>query len=72
MDVYILQHVHQSQNDQDDVKIIGIFDSIKSADEARRVAQLLPGFKEPDGEFFIDKYALNKSYWEEGFGISDD
>jgi hypothetical protein len=64
--VFLVQHVRGSQDDED-VKIIGVFSSKKEADKAIEKAKLLPGFsEEPDG-FCIDRYVLNTSYWQEGF-----
>lgn len=65
--VYILYHVHELNELDEDEKLIGIYASRADADAAIERAKLLPGFKEcPDG-FSIGEYVLGQDQWVEGF-----
>jgi hypothetical protein len=50
------------------VKLIGAYSSKEKADEAKRQAMLLPGFRDFPQGFSIDQYAVDGSNsWPEGF-----
>lgn len=67
MFVYLLQHSYEIE-DFEETKIIGIYSSQKNAEEVKEKYKSLPGFKKyPDSAFFIDKYEVDISNWEEGF-----
>ena len=81
MKVYLVQHVHLFDKNQEDVKIIGIYSSPKKAIKAIDKLSEKPGFKEHSkiidpniyGEtsgFIIHEYKIDKNNWKEGF-ISD-
>lgn len=64
--VYLLEHM-KNAHDYDSVKTLGIYTSLRDAEEAVARYKLLNGFRDyPDG-FSIDKYALGKDHWTEGF-----
>lgn len=66
--VFILQHVHVSENGQEeDVKIIGIYSSRESAESAVERARGLPGFRLHQEGFEITEYDVDKDHWTEGF-----
>lgn len=66
--VYVLQHVCLQGDGEP--KFLGVYASRESAEAAvSRFAQKQGFEKHPDG-FSIDKYELDKDYWESGF-ISD-
>jgi hypothetical protein len=61
---YLLQH---ERPDTGDVKVIGIYSSRESAAAAIERLRTQPGFRDhPDG-FAIDRYALDRDHWSEGF-----
>lgn len=80
--VFILQHLHViddgSEYGKEDVKLIGVYSSLASAQDAVRRLASMPGFKdapeirnpeiddEEDG-FYIDEYEIDRDHWEEGF-----
>jgi hypothetical protein len=67
MDVFVLWHVHEFPDGEEDAKLIGIYSSWELADEAKQRALSQPGFREaPDG-FCIDRYAVNQDHWTEGY-----
>ena len=63
--VYVLQHTVLI--DENQPKLLGVFASRESAEKAVCGFLRLRGFeKHPDG-FSIDKYEVDKVYWETGF-----
>ena len=68
--VYLLQHsyFYGEDNEYEETKVIGIFDSKIKAQEAISKYSELPGFKDFSEECFsIDEYQLNVGEWSEGF-----
>ena len=68
--VYLLQHTYcYGNNDEyEETKIIGIFDSMDKAKAAIIKYSELPGFNDFSDECFsIDEYQLNVGEWSEGF-----
>jgi hypothetical protein len=71
MAVYLLSHMRAEDEDQD-VKICGIYSSDQEARSAIQRLIIEPGFKDyPDG-FSISEYVINTDYWTKGFGIEVD
>lgn len=67
---YLLQHTYfyGNNNEHEETKILGIFDSSDKAQTAISQYNKLPGFKDFSDECFsIDEYQLNKMEWSEGF-----
>lgn len=65
--VFLLQHAHRTDDDEEDIKIIGIYDCRQSAEHAIDRMRSRPGFLDhPDG-FHIDEYRINQDHWSEGF-----
>jgi len=67
MDVFVLQHVHELSDGEEDVKMIGVYSTHEQAELAVARCRTLPGFHDaPDG-FCIDRYALDEDHWTEGY-----
>ena len=66
-DVYILQHSYEVHGGYEETKILGVFSSIEEAESAVLKYKKLPGFKEKINDFYVDRYIIDKMYWEEGF-----
>jgi len=64
--VYLLQHSSLIDN-MLETKIIGVFSTIKEAEQALSDSKALNGFKDFQDDFYIDKYPLNKVFWKKGF-----
>ena len=65
--VYVVQHVHEFENDTEDVKLIGVYSSRENAESAVNRLSQVDGFKDtPDG-FDIDEYEVDQDNWTEGF-----
>ena len=68
--VYLLQHtyLYGEDDEYEETKIIGIFDSKEKAQDKIKDYVKLPGFKDFTDECFsIDEYQLNVGEWSEGF-----
>ena len=66
-DVYLLQHSYESYGGYEETKILGVFSSLQEAEKAVLEYKKLPGFKEKLDNFYVDRYIIDKMYWEEGF-----
>jgi hypothetical protein len=65
--VFVLQHVHSTEDDLEDVKFIGVYSSREKAQAAMERLGHAPGFSDaPDG-FHIDEYDLDRDHWVEGY-----
>lgn len=69
MKVYVLHHTNVVNDDEEDVKLVGVYSSMAEADKAIQRKLKFPGFSEtPDG-FHIDEYEVDRDAWSEGFII---
>jgi hypothetical protein len=66
--VYLLQHVNDSGGIEN-AKVIGIFESEKNAENAINFLKDKPGFCASIKGFYIDRYELNKVWWQDGYGF---
>ncbi|MDP1797845.1 MAG: hypothetical protein Q8K78_10200 [Planctomycetaceae bacterium] len=67
MEVFILHHVHESPEGDEDIKLIGIYSSESLAEQAKHRALEQRGFRDkPDG-FSIGQYTLDEDHWKEGY-----
>jgi hypothetical protein len=65
--VYVVQHVHSSEDGTEDTKLIGVYSAREKAQAAIERLSRAPGFSDaPDG-FHIDEYQLDKDQWTEGY-----
>jgi len=67
MDVFVLHHVHELDDDNEDVKLIGVYSSRAAAQGAIERMSLQPGFRETVNGFTVDRYPVDKDHWAEGF-----
>ena len=65
--VFIVQHTHKISDENEDVKLIGVYSSREHAELAVSRLQKQPGFRDNPSSFDIDEYQLDKDYWQEGF-----
>lgn len=65
--VVILFHVHELDEGEEDVKIIGVYSDQGQADAAQARASLLPGFSEAPEGFQWGEYELDRDEWTEGY-----
>jgi hypothetical protein len=67
MDVFLVQHVHEVDGGDEDVKFIGVYSTEKSAKAAVSRLSRQPGFRETIGGFHVDRYTVDKDHWADGF-----
>ncbi len=67
MDVYVLQHVHEFKDGEEDVKMIGVYSTQEQAEAAVGRMRLQPGFSDTPKGFCIDRYPLDQDHWSEGY-----
>lgn len=67
INLYIVEHIYEKDGEEE-IKFIGVFSSLKRANDA--ISKLIeqPGFKDyPASCFQISKDKLNTYEWSEGF-----
>jgi hypothetical protein len=67
MDVFVLQHVHELSDGEEDVKMIGVYSTHEEAESAAVRSRKLPGFNDAADGFCIDRYVLDEDHWTEGY-----
>ena len=72
MDVYIVQHVDDRGDDDEDVKLIGIYSTEEDARAAIARLVMQPGFRDVPNGFHVDRYTVGEDNWTEGFIIVDE
>lgn len=67
--VYLLWHTHidESLESGEDVKLIGVYSTMSTAEEALSRTKILEGFKEQPENFEISRKELDKDGWTFGF-----
>lgn len=66
--VFVLFHVHELANGDEDEKLLGVYASRDQAvSRIEAVYRSLPGFCEEGGEFIVDEYRIGQDQWTEGF-----
>jgi hypothetical protein len=65
--VFVLQHDHEIDEDNEDVKFIGVYSTHEKAEEAVKRLITQPGFRDTQEGFSIDKYDIDKDNWCEGY-----
>jgi hypothetical protein len=67
MDVFVVQHVHELDLDDEDVKFIGVYSSEQAANAAVARLSSQPGFRDATSGFHVDRYTVDQDHWTEGF-----
>jgi hypothetical protein len=65
--VFVLWHVHEIADGEDDEKLIGVYRSRDDAEAAIERLRSQPGFAEYSNGFTIAEYEIGKDHWAEGF-----
>ena len=67
--VFLLWHTHVLADENEDIKLIGVYRSSEDAEEAQARVGSKPGFaKHPEG-FLIEPFELNQDHWTEGYVV---
>ena len=67
MEVYILQHIYEAANGEEDVKLLGVYSSELNAQDAISRLRDQSGFRDHPEGFHISRYNLDEDHWREGF-----
>jgi len=65
--VFVVQHVHEAPDGDEDTKFIGVYATEEDARAAVARLSTQPGFREHQDGFHITRYELNRDHWAEGF-----
>ncbi len=67
MDVFILWHVHEIPDGEDDAKLIGVYATAEDAEAAKLRVGSQPGFRDQSEGFMVDRYTVGEDHWTEGY-----
>jgi hypothetical protein len=78
MSVHVVQHVHLHENGSECVKMIGVYESRRDAEDAVKRLATKSGFREfptiidalhdeDVSGFYIDEYGMGEDHWTDGF-----
>jgi homoserine kinase type II len=65
--VFLLWHIHELEDQENDEKLIGVYSTEGNAREAIRRVISQPGFRDYPEGFQITQYEIGKDHWTEGF-----
>lgn len=65
--VFLLWHTHEIPDQEEDSKLIGVYESRDAAGLAQRRISRQPGFAQHPTGFCIDEYEVGVDHWTEGF-----
>lgn len=65
--VFVVTHLHELPNGEEDVKMIGVYATQRDAEDAVTRTKQLPGFCDALDGFTIDAYSIGKDHWTEGY-----
>jgi homoserine kinase type II len=71
MDVYVVHHV-DDRDDDEDVKLIGIYSTEDDARAAIARLVMQPGFRDVPNGFQVNRHTVGEDNWTEGFKIVDE
>lgn len=67
MIVFVVQHVHPLDVNEEDVKFIGVYSSEANAINGIAELKSLPGFRDCPEGFHIDQYVVDENNWTSGY-----
>ena len=67
MEVFLLWHVHELLDGEEDAKLIGVYSSQVTAENAKQRALSQPGFRDVPNGFLIEPYLVDQDHWAEGY-----
>jgi homoserine kinase type II len=65
--VFLLWHIHELPNGEEDEKLLGVYRDREGAEAARKRVADKPGFRETPKGFEISEYVVDRDHWTEGF-----
>ena len=70
--VFVVQHSYELEDDACETKLVGVYATEEAAWAAVAALRKQPGFCDYPDDFYVDRYPLNRTHWEEGFISMDD
>lgn len=67
--VFIVFHTRVKDQDNEDIKLIGVFSSEQLAESAIMSVRTMPGFRDNLDGFSIGEHTIDDIKWREGFGV---
>lgn len=67
MDVFLLWHVHEMPDGEEDSKLIGVYATAEDAEAARLRVLPQPGFRDLPEGFQVSQYTVGEDQWTEGY-----
>lgn len=67
MDVFLLWHVHDWPDGEEDAKLIGVYATTEDAEAARLRMLTQSGFRDLPEGFQVSRYTLGQDNWAEGY-----
>lgn len=67
MKVFVVQHCYQTSDGDEETKMIGVYSSPETAEQAIQRLKLQPGFRDTPDCFFTDQYLVDEDNWKEGY-----
>jgi hypothetical protein len=76
--VFVVQHLHVHANGEECVKMIGVYETRRAAEQAVERLATQPGFRDypkiidprqddEESGFYIDGYKIGEDHWTEGY-----
>ncbi|HEY6879330.1 MAG TPA: hypothetical protein VI299_14990 [Polyangiales bacterium] len=67
MKVYAVWHTHQRDEDDEDIKFIGVYSTEDLAHGAVTQLRAQPGFRDAPEGFHVSTYMVNETHWTAGY-----
>jgi hypothetical protein len=67
VDVFLLWHVHELTDGEEDAKLIGVYASAEDAERAKQRVANQPGFRDLPEGFQVSRYEVGQDHWTEGY-----
>ena len=67
MEVFLVHHVHEFADGEEDVKFIGVYSTRQLAERAVDRARALSGFRDVPNGFSVEPCTVDKDDWTEGY-----
>lgn len=66
MDVFLLWHVYEMPDGEEDAKMIGVYASAEGAERAKQRVLPQPSFRDLPGGFQVSRYTVGQKPWGGG------
>jgi hypothetical protein len=67
MVVYVVEHIHLIDDEQEDIKMIGVYSTQALAEQAIARLCVQPGFRDTPEGFHASRYTIDEDHWTQGY-----